>query len=323
MLCAPNAERAQEVAQLRTQVLRDASLAILDEEKIENYESEAGLRAQLEAAEDSITADAKLRGERKKRVIKNEIRKAEESIKSEYDKSKEVGPLRVPVVVRANTYGSLDAIKKLIGQLPQDEIVGEVVNEGVGDFLPTDIHRLTVEGSRGGILLGFNVQPLPRDLLKVAQSFKIDVYNASIIYQLGDSVKDALSDRLAPEITTEVVSEAEVKAVFPLKNNKDKKNQYKIAGCTVREGDMKQAGHYRVMRGEECIFQTSEGASSMRHFKEEVNEIKKGNDCGIGFSSFQDFELGDVIQQIKETKVPRKLDWITTYQNTNIKDQFT
>ncbi|MFA5632453.1 MAG: translation initiation factor IF-2 [Porticoccaceae bacterium] len=201
----------------------------------------------------------------------------------------------LPVVVKADVRGTLEAILASFAELQNDEVAVSVVSSGVGGLNESDINLALTSGA---VVIGFNVRA-DVSARKLAENEAVEIRYYSIIYQLLDDVKQALSGMLAPEIREEIVGIAEVKDVF----RSPKFGQ--VAGCLVTEGSVHKNKPIRVLRDNVVIFQGR--LESLRRFKDDVSEVRSGTECGIGVKDYNDIRPGDQIEVYDVQEVARKL----------------
>lgn len=152
------------------------------------------------------------------------------------------------------------------------------------------------------IIYAFNVS-VEKKLAEEAAAREVDIRPHNVIYRLLEDVKDLMSAKLPPKFKTEVVSELNVQAVFEVSAKKNVKE--KVAGCKVDTGKLTRKSTVRVMRKGQEIWQGT--LRSMKHFKKEVDELVKGQECGLVLDGFDGFEEGDVIQGVLITEVTRRI----------------
>jgi len=206
-----------------------------------------------------------------------------------------VGKKTLPVVVKADVRGSLEAILASLAAIQSDEVGVTVVSSGVGGLNESDINLAITSGA---VIMGFNVRA-ETNARKLAEQEGVEIRYYSVIYNLLDDVKAALSGMLSPEIREEIVGIAEVRDVF----SSPKFGQ--IAGCIVTEGTVYKAKPIRVLRDSVVIYQGS--LESLRRFKDDVNEVRSGTECGIGVKDYNDVKPGDQIEVYDVKEVARKL----------------
>ena len=202
---------------------------------------------------------------------------------------------KLPLVVKTDVRGSLEAIVSALNDFATEEVAVEIVASGVGGITESDINLALTTGA---IVLGFNVRATGA-ARQVAENEDIEVRYYSVIYNLLDEVKQALSGMLAPETKEEIVGIAEVRDVF-------RSPKFgAIAGCMVVEGSVFRNKPIRVLRDEIVIFQGE--LESLRRFKEDAQEVRNGMECGIGVKDYNDVKAGDLIEVYDITQVQRSL----------------
>jgi translation initiation factor IF-2 len=202
----------------------------------------------------------------------------------------------VPVIIKSDVHGSAEALKDALTNLSTDEVKVKVLGSGVGGITETDAN---LAAASKAVIIGFNVRADAAARAAIKES-GIDVRYYSIIYEAIDDVKAALTGLLAPEIREQIVGLAEVKDVFKSPKYGD------IAGCIVTEGYVKRSNPIRVLRDNVVIY---EGAlESLRRFKDDVNEVRSGTECGIGVKNYNDVKVGDQIECFERVEVARTLD---------------
>jgi len=201
----------------------------------------------------------------------------------------------VNVVLKSDVQGSLEAISDSLLKLSTDEVKVKIVGSGVGGITETDA---TLAAASNAIVVGFNVRA---DVAarKVIESEKIDLRYYSVIYALIDEVKQAMSGMLAPEFKQEIIGLAQVRDVF--KSPKIGS----IAGCMVTEGVIKRSAPIRVLRENVVIYEGE--LESLRRFKDDVQEVRNGTECGIGVKNYNDVRVGDQIEVFETVEVQRTL----------------
>ena len=199
---------------------------------------------------------------------------------------------KLPIIIKADTNGSVEAIKYSLEELKNDEVRVDVLSASIGDITENDV-VLAGAGENKAIIVGFNVKEMP-DAKRKAKQEGIEVKLYNIIYELIDDVKDKLSKMLSPEIVEVYTGKAEVRAIFPTKTDD------KIAGCMVMDGAVHSDDFAKIIRDSEVIY--TGPLSSLKRFKDDVKEVTKGNDCGIMIEGFNDFKEYDVIETFKKTE---------------------
>ncbi|GAB1263879.1 translation initiation factor IF-2 [Aurantivibrio infirmus] len=198
------------------------------------------------------------------------------------------------IVLKADVRGSLEAIQSALLDIGNDEVNVNIVTAGVGGITENDMNLALTTGS---IVIGFNVRA-ESSARKMAEQESIEVRYYSIIYQLLDDVKSALSGMLSPERVEEIVGIADVREVF----RSPKFGQ--VAGCMVVEGTVHRSKPIRVLRDNVVIHEGE--LDSLRRFKDDVNEVRNGIECGIGVKDY-DVKVGDQIEVFDVKEVAREL----------------
>ena len=201
----------------------------------------------------------------------------------------------VNLILKADVQGSVEAIRDALLKLSTDEVKVKMVASGVGGINESDIHlALTSNAS----LIGFDVRA-DAAARRLAEEQGVDIRYYSIIYEVIDDVRMALSGLLAPEVREEIVGLAEVRDVFR------SSRLGAIAGCLVMEGSVKRNSPIRVLRDNVVIYEGS--LESLRRHKDDVNEVKAGTECGIGVKNYNDVKPGDHIEVFERTEVAREI----------------
>jgi len=200
------------------------------------------------------------------------------------------------VLLKADVQGSLEAIKSSLHALSTDEVVVNIISSGVGGLSETDI---SLAQSSEAVIIGFNVRA-DSSARRFAQESDTEIRYYSIIYELIDDVRDAMSGLLKPELREEMVGIAEVKDVFTGSGFGN------IAGCMVIEGKVKKSLPIRVLRKDVVIYEGE--LESLRRHQDDVKEVVAGTECGIGVKNYDDVQPGDQIEVFTRTEIERKLE---------------
>ncbi|MBK1654311.1 translation initiation factor IF-2 [Allochromatium vinosum] len=201
----------------------------------------------------------------------------------------------VNLILKADVQGSLEALRESLLKLTNDEVKVAIVASGVGGITESDANLAVTSNA---ILLGFNVRA-DAAARRVVEEKGLDLRYYSIIYELIDEVKQAISGLLSPIVTEEIIGLAEVRDVF-------RSSKFgAVAGCMVVEGVIKRNNPIRVLRNNVVVY---EGAlESLRRFKDDVAEVKHGMECGIGVKNYNDVQPGDQIEVFERTEKARVL----------------
>ena len=201
----------------------------------------------------------------------------------------------INLIIKADVQGSLEALRESLTKLSTDEVKVKIVASAVGGINETDI---SLAATSDAFVIGFNVRA-DATARRAAEDRGLDIRYYSIIYEVIDDVKKALSGLLSPEVREEIVGLAEVRDVF--RSSK----LGAIAGCMVTEGVVKRNSPIRVLRDNVVIY---EGVlESLRRVKDDVSEVKAGTECGIGVKNYNDVNPGDQIEVFERTEIAREL----------------
>jgi len=199
------------------------------------------------------------------------------------------------IVLKADVQGSLEALCESLVRLSTDEVKVAIIARGVGGITETDV---TLAAASNAIVLGFNVRADAK-AREVVSNESVDLRYYSVIYDLIDEVKQAMSGLLAPEFRQEIIGLAEVRDVF--KSPKIGS----IAGSMVTEGIIKRSAPIRVLRDNIVIYEGE--LESLRRFKDDVQEVRMGIECGIGVKNYNDVRVGDQIEVFETVEIKRSL----------------
>ncbi|MEW5951526.1 MAG: translation initiation factor IF-2 [Elusimicrobiota bacterium] len=197
------------------------------------------------------------------------------------------------IVLKADVYGSMQAIKDSLEKLSNPEVAIHVLHSGIGDITESDV---MLAKASNAIIFGFHVDAENR-IKEEAEKAGVEIRLYSIIYDLLEELKAAMSGMLEPEIVDTVIGKAEIKQIFDLSSGK-------IAGSIVREGKAVRGAFAKIIRNSQVVADAK--ISGLKRFKDDVKEVEKGFECGILISGFSDFNVGDEIQiYVKEEKLRR------------------
>ena len=201
----------------------------------------------------------------------------------------------VNLIVKADVQGSVEALRESLLKIETPEAKVRVVASGVGGITESDANLAVTSNA---ILIGFNVRA-DASARRVVEEHGLDLRYYSIIYEVIDDVKKAISGLLSPVIKEEIVGLAEVRDVF-------RSSKFgAIAGCMVVEGTVKRHNPIRVLRDNVVVYEGE--LESLRRFKDDVNEVKAGTECGIGVKNYNDVKPGDQIEVFERVEVAREL----------------
>ncbi|WWP00723.1 MAG: translation initiation factor IF-2 [Candidatus Dasytiphilus stammeri] len=197
------------------------------------------------------------------------------------------------IILKADVKGSVEAIINYLTQISTNEVKIKIVSSGVGGITETDA---TLAAASNAILIGFNVRA-DNSARRVIERENIDLRYYSVIYNLIDEVKHTMKGMLIPEYKPKIIGMAEVRGIF-------KSPKFgEIAGCMVIDGIVKRNKPIRILRNNIIIYEGK--LESLRHFKEDINEVHQGVECGIGLKNYNDVRTGDIIEIFEMVELKR------------------
>jgi translation initiation factor IF-2 len=199
------------------------------------------------------------------------------------------------VVLKTDVQGSAEALGEALTSLSTEEAKVKIVASGVGGINESDVNLAVASEA---IIIGFNVRADSAARKLIAEE-GVDLHYYSVIYEAIDQVKQALQGMLAPEFKEQIIGLAEVRDVFRAPKIGA------VAGCMVTEGVVKRNNPIRVLRDNVVIFEGE--LESLRRYKDDVNEVRAGFECGVGVRNYNDVKVGDQIEVYERVEVVRKL----------------
>jgi len=212
-----------------------------------------------------------------------------------FSKISEGAAKELGIVVKTDVQGSLEAIIGTVSKLGTSEVTVRVLHGAVGGITEGDV---VLAKASGGIIVGFNVRANPQ-AREAARRDGVEIRYYSIIYDLIDDIKAALSGMLAPTLKERFLGNAEIREVFEVSK------AGKVAGCMVTEGEVRRGAKVRLLRDNVVIHTGT--LKTLRRFKDEVREVQQGYECGMAFENYQDIRKGDVIECFDVEQVARAL----------------
>lgn len=243
----------------------------------------------------AVKTDKEAREYANKRHEYNRQKELSKSTKVSIDelgaKIKEGNLKALPVILKADVQGSLEALKASLEKLRNDEIKVNIIHSGVGGITQSDIELASA--SENSIVLGFNIRPTG-EIKERAKDKGVEIKTYNVIYNLLDDVKALLGGMMSPVISEEQLGQAEIRQVI----NVPKIGQ--IAGCMVSEGVINRGAKIRLIRDGVVVFEGN--VSSLKRFKDDAKEVAKGYECGVGIEGCDDMRVGDYIESYKEVE---------------------
>ena len=212
-----------------------------------------------------------------------------------FDQIKAGDGSEMPLVVKADVQGSLEAIIGSLHKIETDEAKVHMLHRGVGGITESDV---ALAGSSQGVIIGFNVRANPQ-ARELAKRDNVDIRYYSIIYDVIDDMKNLLSGLLAPEIREKQIGYAEIREVFGISK------VGKIGGCMVTEGEVKRGAKVRLLRDDVVIHEGS--LKTLKRFKDDVREVQQGYECGMAFENYDDIKEGDMVECFEVETISRTL----------------
>ena len=199
----------------------------------------------------------------------------------------------LPIIVKADVQGSVEAVKQSLSKLSNDEVQVKVIHSGVGAISESDV---ALASASNAIIIGFNVRA-DATAKSTAEHEQVDLRLYKVIYQAIDDVERALNGMLAPVYEEKVIGHAEVRAIFKASGIGT------IAGSYVLDGKIQRGCKARITRGKDLIFEGD--LASLKRFKDDVKEVATGYECGLVFEKFNDLQEGDQVEAYAMVEVPR------------------
>jgi translation initiation factor IF-2 len=208
---------------------------------------------------------------------------------------KTAGRKEVPLVVKGDVQGSVEAICAALEKLGTDEVAARVIHAGVGGITESDV---ALAEASGAVVIGFNVRA-HKEARESSEKLGIEIRYYNIIYNLVDDVKAAMSGLLAPTLRETMLGNAEIREVFAITK------VGKVAGCLVTDGTVERGQHVRLIRDNVVVHEGK--LSTLKRYKDEVKEVGAGQECGMAFENYQDMRQGDVIECYRVEEIKRSL----------------
>jgi translation initiation factor IF-2 len=208
---------------------------------------------------------------------------------------KATGRKELPIVVKADVQGSVEAITAAVEKLGNDEVVARVIYGAVGGVTESDV---TLAEASHAVIVGFNVRA-HKEARDLAEQAGIEIRYYNIIYNLVDDVKAALSGMLSPSLRETMLGNAQIIEIFHISKVGN------VAGCRVTDGVVQRGAHVRLIRDNVVVHEGK--LSTLKRFKDEVGQVQAGQECGMAFENYQDMRVGDVIECYNVEEIRRTL----------------
>jgi translation initiation factor IF-2 len=225
-------------------------------------------------------------------VKKEELKRPEHLTLDElFKKIEEGGVKELPLIIKADVHGSVEVLKDTLPNLSTDKVKIKIYHAATGTISESDI---LLASASNAIIIGYNVKP-QQALLDMAKAEKVEIRSYNVIYQLTDDIKKAMTGLLDPISKETYLGRAEVRRIFHIPRIGS------IAGCLVTDGKITRNAEVKIIRNDEVIHKGK--ISSLKHLKNNVTEVKKDYECGIGVEKFKDIQEGDAIEAFIIEKV--------------------
>jgi len=213
------------------------------------------------------------------------------SLEDLFKKIEEGEVKELPVIIKADVQGSVEVLIDILPSLSTDEVKIKIIHQGTGNITESDVLLASASNS---IILGYNIKPSQK-ILELAKKENVEIRSYNVIYQLTEDIKKAIIGLLEPVLKETYLGRAEIRRIFNIPK------VGLIAGCFVLDGKITRNAEIRVIRNKEVIHKGR--ISSLKHLKENVPEVKKDYECGIGVEKFKDIQQGDIIEAFITEKV--------------------
>jgi translation initiation factor IF-2 len=208
---------------------------------------------------------------------------------------KAAGHKEMPIVLKGDVQGSVEAITAALEKLGNDEVMARVIHGGAGGITESDV---TLATASKAVILGFNVRA-NKEARDLAEQDGVEIRYYNIIYNLVDDVKAALSGMLAPTLRETMLGNAQILELF------DISKVGLVAGCRVTDGVVQRGAHVRLIRDSVVVHEGK--LSTLKRFKDEVAQVQAGQECGMAFENYHDMRVGDVIECYNVEEIRRTL----------------
>ncbi|MBU1742532.1 MAG: translation initiation factor IF-2, partial [Proteobacteria bacterium] len=260
-----------------------------------------GLSGVPDAGDELIVLDSDKRAKQVAEHRQNKRREEElaqtskVSLEGLFERIKEGEAKELNLIIRGDVHGSVEAINEALVKLSTDQVKVNVLQAATGAIAETDI---LLASASEAIIVGFNVRPNPK-VVELAEKEGVDIRTYNVIYEVIAEVKDAMVGLLDPIYREQTIGRAEVRDIFQVPKAGT------VAGCAVIDGKIERGSRVHLLR--EGVVQHTGAIGSLRHFKDDVKEVEKGYECGIGLDGYNDIKVGDVIEAYQLDEVRPEL----------------
>ncbi len=230
---------------------------------------------------------------RERRIREQQVVASTRTMESLFGSAAGTNAKELPIIIKADVQGSVEAIAGSLNKYSGDEVAVRILHSGVGGITESDI---TLAKATGAMIIAFNVRAAPK-AKEMASKDKIVIRYYSIIYNVVDDVKAALSGMLSPTLKENFLGYAEIREIFNISKSG------KVAGCMVTEGVIRRGCKVRLLRDNVVIHEGT--LKTLKRFKDEVKEVKGGMECGMAFENYEDIRQGDQIECFEVEELAR------------------
>jgi len=248
----------------------------------------------LIVVKDEQTAKA-ISSKRQEELRQSALSKHKISLQNVFDQIDEGKLKKLPVILKTDVYGSIEAIESSLLKISTEEVSVEVIHSGVGAITESDIN---LADASNAIIIGFNVRPT-QEALKMSKDLGIEIRNYGVIYEIINDIKKSLSGLLDPTEEEEILGRLEIRDTFKVPKIGI------VAGCYVTYGKITRSSKIRILRNGVILYEGK--ITSLKHFKDDVSEVQQGYECGVGIEGFNDIKAGDSIESYIINKIQREL----------------
>jgi translation initiation factor IF-2 len=211
------------------------------------------------------------------------------------EKIKNADMKELPIILKGDVAGSVEVLADSLTKLSNSQVTIRVLHTGIGAITETDV---LLASASNAIIIGFNVSP-ERKAQEIADQEQVDIRLHSIIYELQDEIRKAMTGLLEPIFKESYLGRAEVRNIFKVPKAGT------VAGCFVLDGSIKRDSEVRLLRDNAPVFKGK--IASLRRFKDDASEVRNGMECGIGIANYNDIKVGDVIEAFSVEKIAAEL----------------
>lgn len=223
------------------------------------------------------------------------VKSAKSAMEQMLDKIKSGESKHLPIIIKADVQGSIEALEGTLNKLSTDEVDVQILHSAVGPISESDI---SLAKASNALIIGFNVRAIPQ-ARDAARRDGVEIKYYSIIYDVADDVKKGLEGMLSPELREKILGYAEIREVYNITG------VGKVAGCMVTEGIVRRGAKVRLLRDNVVIHDGSLG--QLKRFKEDVKEVREGYECGMSFENYNDIQVKDFIECYEIEEIAAKL----------------